>query len=420
MGFPIVLDLHLGGPVTGTHRFSRPGLERRLMRDLEHSAGVTMFGLRRIGKSSLKLYVMEKLKQARRPYLLVDAQGAQTLGDFLRRLWRAGSGESGLLGRAASSLESERSRAVLAAVVEGQDYEPDLLSAEWPAIAQAVALVLGRRGPKPLLIVEEFPSLIESMVKEGSPESVRDLDRLLIAMREWRGEGMTMLLIGSSGLSGMVRSCGIDLNHLNDLKRFVIPELTRTEAQSMIREATEEKANGRWTGAHTEALLQEVGVYYPYFLVAGLIEVDVEVPADLARYPADLRRPGAAEHPRQLLPPARSPFFRERAAHERGMAGASPAGAEGGPGKTGALQGGRHRLSRSLHAGRPGNRTGDPGRRRLHPVQRDSGGRAHLAAGQQRREPLVAPRPGRVSGVSVRFVVYSRYNFSRFNVILRQ
>ena len=48
--------------------FPRPELEGRLRRALDAGSGVKMFGLRRIGKSTLRLCATEHLDASRRPY----------------------------------------------------------------------------------------------------------------------------------------------------------------------------------------------------------------------------------------------------------------------------------------------------------------------------------------------------------------
>ncbi len=280
-----MVELHFGSPVTGAQRFPRPELEARLMRDLESCAGIKMFGLRRIGKSTLRLYAMEQLEQAQRPFAFIDAQGSTSLGDFLTRLAQAIPGESGFVARVASVLNSAPAKSVLSALLKSEDFKESTLSAHWQVVSNAVIETLRGEGENPVLIVDEFPFLIDNLTKDGSAEGVKDANKLLASMREWRGEGMTMLLTGSIGLTGIARTRGLNLEHLNDLKRFAVPELTEEQARAFIAQATEKASKGLWSQAHTEAFMQEVGVLYPCFIVAGLMEVNLSQPADPAAFP---------------------------------------------------------------------------------------------------------------------------------------
>jgi hypothetical protein len=117
------------------------------------------------------------------------------------------------------------------------------------------------------------------MIKHGGNQGRDDADRLLASMREWRGAGMTMLLTGSIGLAGLARQHHLNVEHLNDLQPFSVPELSEAEARDFIRQATEGPSQGRWTEDQTVEFLKQAGVFYPCFLVSGLLEVDVERPA---------------------------------------------------------------------------------------------------------------------------------------------
>src|SRR4028118_2363103 len=82
------LTLFYGNAVRGEHRFPRPDLESRLMNKLNQGGGVRMFGLRRIGKSTLREFVREPLEAENRPYAYFDGQGLHSLSDLLSRLFQ--------------------------------------------------------------------------------------------------------------------------------------------------------------------------------------------------------------------------------------------------------------------------------------------------------------------------------------------
>jgi hypothetical protein len=82
----------------------------------------------------------------------------------------------------------------------------------------------------------------------------------------------------------LARKHRLSIEHLNDLQPFAVPELTEKEARKFIRQATEAPSKGKWTGAHTDEFLRQSGVFYPCFLVRGLLEIGVEDPADPADF----------------------------------------------------------------------------------------------------------------------------------------
>ena len=95
----MVLVPFYGNAVSGNQRFDRPALQNKLLRTLASSGGVKMFGLRRIGKSTLRLYVIEQMKAASKPVAFVDAQGLKSIQDLLGELLGALPKESDLKGR---------------------------------------------------------------------------------------------------------------------------------------------------------------------------------------------------------------------------------------------------------------------------------------------------------------------------------
>ena len=90
----MALELNYGNAVTGAQRYARPELEARFLRTLTSSAGIKMFGLRRIGKSTLRLLATEHFERTQRPYAYIDGQGLNSLSDLLGRLSAAPSGDA--------------------------------------------------------------------------------------------------------------------------------------------------------------------------------------------------------------------------------------------------------------------------------------------------------------------------------------
>ena len=276
------LQLNYGNAVTGDQRFERPELQNRLMRTLDHSAGVKMFGLRRIGKSTLRLYATEQLEKQGRPVTAIDGQGLQSLSDFLARLFTAMPQGQGFMHRALSLATKGPAQAALEAVARGTGHEDALLSAYWQMVSAAIRKALESETSRPILIVDEFTYLIGNLLKR--PNGAEDVDKLLAAMREWRAEGMTMLLTGSIGLTALARTHGVTVEHLNDLQPFTVPELTAEEARDFVRQATQ-PAGKRWTEAHTEAFFAESDVLYPCFLVRSLLQLGSDNPPEPAAFP---------------------------------------------------------------------------------------------------------------------------------------
>jgi hypothetical protein len=276
-----MLDLFYGNAVRGKHRFPRPDLENRLISKLSQGGGVRMFGLRRIGKSTLREYVLEQLRAEKRPHAFIDGQGLHSLNELLSRLFQAMPAKQNFGQRVLRALAAGPVRVAVEAISKGLDHDETAIPAYWQILSEAIRRALQEDGPKPVLVIDEFTYIVENMIKRGAGA---DVDRLLASMREWRDAGMTMLLTGSIGLTGLARRHDVNLEHVNDLQPFDIPELTDAEARAFIRAATETTSQGKWTQAHTDEFMGQVGAFYPCFLVRGLQEVDVKSPPDPSKF----------------------------------------------------------------------------------------------------------------------------------------
>lgn len=274
------LDLHYGGAVKGRQKFDRHKLEDRFVALFNGGAGIKMFGLRRIGKSTLRLHLQDKLKEGGLQVAFIDGQGLHSLAAFLKGLSLATKQEGGLWNKALGALADGPARDALTALNRGEKYESAALSAYWQSVSTAIKSAL-EAGERPVLIVDEFSYLVQNMV---TANSASDVDKLLGSMREWREAGMKMLLTGSIGVTQLARREKLNLEHLNDLQSFSVPELSETEAQNFIARATKH-SEGCWTSAHTEIFMQECGVLYPCFLVKGLQEIGTRHPVAAEMFP---------------------------------------------------------------------------------------------------------------------------------------
>ena len=287
----MTLILHYGGAVSGEQYFPRPDLEQRFMNQLAHGAGIKMFGLRRIGKSTLRVYAIGQLEAEKRPVAFIEGQGLQSLSDFLSRLFRALPAEKSFMHRAVGLLSAGPMRIALEAVAKGVNHDETAINAYWQMLAGAIRDALKTGGPAPVLVIDEFTYLLGNIIERQGRDQA---DRLLASMREWREAGMTMVLTGSIGLTAMVRKHDLTLEHLNDLQDFAIPELSLESARALVHDAVDEPSEGRWTEAHIDEFIKQVNVYYPCFLIRGLIEIGVAhppPPGDFAAIFAERVRP---------------------------------------------------------------------------------------------------------------------------------
>lgn len=136
------------------------------------------------------------------------------------------------------------------------------------------------------LFVDEFPWLCKSIL-EGDPQNgLKRVNVLLAAMRQWRGAGMRMMLIGSIGLVALGRNHGLDLEQINDLTSLTVPPLTREESEAFVNALAVGGKISSWTSEHTFALIQESAACYPSILQVAFQQLTIGGrAAELGRFP---------------------------------------------------------------------------------------------------------------------------------------
>jgi hypothetical protein len=170
----------------------------------------------------------------------------------------------------------------LEALATGSPHEAKIVSAYWETVSEAIKSTLREGGAAPVLVVDEFSYILQNLVDADPATGRADADKLLASLREWRGAGMSMLLTGSLGVVAMARKHKLNAEHLNDLPHFDAPELTKEEARAFVQAATQGKP--AWTEPHVGEFLRQCGVYYPCFLVRGLLEIGLDAPGDASDF----------------------------------------------------------------------------------------------------------------------------------------
>lgn len=284
------LTLFYGNAVSGDQRFERPQLQDKLLRQLSASGGVKMFGLRRIGKSTLRRYVVDTLRGRGQQVAFIDAQGLHSVADLLAALFAAlPKEEGGLTHRMLSHIAKDSPiRSLMEALAKGTKIGENVVNAYWREAYNGIREALASSNAPPTLVVDEFSFLLKNMLERTGGGGADEANQLLAALREWRERGMKMLLTGSVGITALARKHGLQRDHLNDLLPFDVPELSDAEARAFIALAvkTAAPAGTAWTDAHTDEFLRQCGVLYPSFLVKGLLEMDLAAPTPPAQFAA--------------------------------------------------------------------------------------------------------------------------------------
>lgn len=266
-----------GTHVTGPGFWSgKPGPESLVAR-LENGESVKIFGLRRIGKSSLLYETARLLAGRQRPIIQLDGQQLHSIPILLKEIIRQLPLEKGPVHRLLDwskkvGLPPEvklKFEALITEQIVGTS-EPDL-----DAYAELLFRELGAafgalpHAQRPVLCIDELPWFCDNVMK-AAPSASREaaasqLNNLLAVLRAWRGEdiGIAMAVCGSLSMAWLQREHGIQSEHLNDCLPVQVEELSLEEAIAMVEAMIAHANPSEWADGTGERLCALLPSLFP-------------------------------------------------------------------------------------------------------------------------------------------------------------
>lgn len=281
------MRIRYGNSVEGTDYLPRVDIERRIVDTLMRGDSASLFGLRRIGKSSVMRAVSKRLESDRH-VIAMDVQSIGHLGNFfkeyLKALARSGCGKE--------ITEALNSAQTIPAIIldallpwlrskgkpaQGSPQQHDL-SEYSVAIGRFIGdqintLELERR---PVLLLDEVVDLCDHAMKAGATPP--QIESLLGQLTFWRKQGMPMLITGSIGMHSWVRRHNIDGNLLRDLNRFDLLPLSEGEASGMVSALATGAGLSWWREDMTGWLIGALPALYPAIIQYAMQHLQYECP----------------------------------------------------------------------------------------------------------------------------------------------
>ncbi len=272
------MRVRLGNPVTGEEFWPRPDVVDSLYRALAENEGSRrLFGLRRIGKTSVLLELQRRLVE--RPELQViriDVQALSRFRDFAAKVFEAISGEDRLKKVSNHLSRHPAAQAILSAAwtrfagKEAPTPVPNFVN-EFEHVAAwsgGIEDALRAAGPV-VLIIDELQFMLRNMLTNSYKP--RDVESFLATLRSWRmNAGVRMLLSGSLGLGQLKRRDRVEIaDHIGDLYPESLPPLPRDEAIRMVDALAQGEKVADWRRELSEAVVDASAETWPIFLQYG-------------------------------------------------------------------------------------------------------------------------------------------------------
>jgi hypothetical protein len=268
---PAILKRHYGGGALGEYYWPRPEVTEPILDALGAGESISLFGLRRTGKSSTLLEICRTLSERGRSPVYVDVQGRDRIDSIVGALVSAlpSANASSRLTKVLSAPQLNKALEVWHRVTgSGTSGPPNPL-----AVLHQVELIKGdlnalfaAQNRSIILIVDELPYLIVNMLDAGI--TANSINTFLATLRTWRHEGrVPMLFAGSMGLQWLMRERGIARENFNDLVPYTTPPpLEDDDARAMLQ-ALARGENCDWINNEIiDVILAESAAKYPSFL----------------------------------------------------------------------------------------------------------------------------------------------------------
>lgn len=275
--YPTEITPHYGLAATGAKRWPRWKTECEISSLLLAGNCVSLFGLRRIGKSSVLAGLEDLLREGGAVPVALSLQGAHRIEALVGKLVDACEKEKqtnlvdkirdiyiGTTLRAPAAV-----RAAYRLFASGRETDESVAGAA--DVLSYLELALGPLGDRlrehdkrVVLILDELPFFCEDLNAQGGAQP-RHITALITELRRWRDMGLTMLLSGSIGFHRLERNLGIDPNMFADFTHMQVPPLDGSEAEMMVLALAKGCRFAFWTEAHTAAVVAAPPAAYPSF-----------------------------------------------------------------------------------------------------------------------------------------------------------
>ena len=263
----------IGSPAQGSHYLHRQEIEDEFWKNIKKGSHLLFVAPRRVGKTSVMQY-QEANPMPGNVCLYENIESVKSKNELFKRLFEMVLKCANNSGKVTSWIKGVVSKysitdiSVSGAIKIGRkDID---FSVEFWALLDSFKKEM---KDTIVLFLDEFPEVINKLVKAGKTEEAGDI---LHSLRELRHDKsfkhFKMVIAGSIGLHYLVKR--VDRPKLiNDIAPQHIPPLTQPEAVELIAQLTH-GATVQYNAVQTELVLKKVVHYLPYHLQLMLDEIN--------------------------------------------------------------------------------------------------------------------------------------------------
>lgn len=263
----------IGNTATGNYYYPRPHIVQEIWEELEKGNNVLIAAPRRVGKSSVMVYMAENCPAGYK-CVFENVQGIQSAYEFYKRFYELiikclKPFQQKLAWLSEVWKEHKIDEITLQGKVKLKDAAVDYLSE-----IDNILPKLNNRELKIVLFIDELPEVLHQLNKKGKTEEAASI---LKNIRRWRQEdqfkNLRLVLAGSIGIHYVVKSIEGRTTDINDFNPIKFEALTKPEALDYLDWATQD-ATIKYTEEYVDYLLSKIQYYVPYFINLMLDEIN--------------------------------------------------------------------------------------------------------------------------------------------------
>lgn len=264
----------IGQPVSGQDFWPRPEVVDPIVEYLTHgTANIKMFGLRRIGKTSVLLELEQRLKEAKMTVVRIDTQKHTQFRSLMAEIVEALPATDAVADVRKKLGNHKMVTWLIDRTAEyfGSNAQTGGFVNEFShhsAWSGDIETLLRAAGPV-VFILDELPIMARSMLANGY--RAIDIEQFLATLRAWRFEcGVRMIFAGSLGFGALERDHKVNIrDHISDPKAVAIPPLAPQTAVDFVDQLAASARVADWSRDVSQWVVDASAETWPLFLQFG-------------------------------------------------------------------------------------------------------------------------------------------------------
>lgn len=253
-------------PVFGDNFIGRKNELKEATYLLQQGNSIALFGLRRMGKSSILKQLNILFEKDKYHSIYIDTQILSTRESFLMSIFKELPNKDIFYTSLTNILPNPVLEKLKLSSTNSEmeiSFKKDIID-YFDEISKALARAISN-DKKILLLIDELPYFFENMIDDNEPESMNHIKQILTMLRFWRNNGVCMAICGSIQIEYFLESIQLSNKLLSGLNHINIGAFSKEESFELL-DALSKSNNITISKEKKEKILELIGDCTPFFI----------------------------------------------------------------------------------------------------------------------------------------------------------